>query len=153
MIAQSESIKKVDTVILIDCGITIDKDIKKLYKNYGESMMIMQHNRTDSIKIQIKEMTDLIDLKIITSTEKKSNSNEIQLSSIKSSHSLMCVILGDKYEHIMEDIVEFIPYTDKIIWYIQEENTTDVIKYMNKKLTIGNLIIMDDLMRIVRVYN
>jgi hypothetical protein len=121
---------KNQTVLIVDCGISVDKAIKKLYKPYGDSMLIMQHNRIDPIKDQIKEMTNLIEQKV----------------------TIFCVILGDNYSYIMQDILDLIPMTVKIIWYITEANTKEIIKFLDKN-NAKNLIIFDDLMRVVKAYN
>jgi hypothetical protein len=143
--------KLVKTVIMIECGIAADEYIKKLYKKYGESMMLIQHSKIDSIKIQIKEMTDLIDTKMVES--KNDTDYKLDSNKVNQTHSIMCVVLGDNYEHIMEDIVEFVPYTTKLIWYIREENIKETLKFMDKNSIDGNLIIIDDTMKIVKIYN
>lgn len=125
--------KKNMTVVIVECGIARDDEIVKLYKPYGDSVLLIDHNRSDSIKTQIKEMTDLV--------EKKT--------------PIMCVVLGDGHPDILADIVELLTITERTIWYITQDNTKAIIKYMDKEMKSnpGNLIIFDDSMRAIKIYN
>ena len=125
--------KSLKTVLFVECGISVDDDIKKLYKKYGNTMMIIEHNQIDSIVDQIKEMTNLIESK----TE------------------LFCIVTGDNHENINEDILGLLSMVTKLVWYISESNIKDTIKYMDKhtsQLEKKSLFIFDDLMRIVKIY-
>jgi hypothetical protein len=120
---------KDQTVLIVECGIAADKDIKKLYKQHGDSMIIMQHNFMDPIKDQVKEMTNLVEKKI----------------------SIFCVILGDNYSYIKQDVIDLIPMTANICWYITEKNTKDTIKFLDKH-TAEKLVVFNDLMQVVKIY-
>ena len=120
---------KNQTVLIVSCGLSIDKGIKKLYEQYGDSMLIMQHNCVDSIKDQIKEMTSLIEKKV----------------------TIFCIILGDKHSNIEQDVIDLIPMVVQIVWYITEVNTKETIKFLDKNHA-EKLIVFDDLMRAVKIY-
>lgn len=120
-------------VVIIECGISADKDFKKLYLEFGDSLVIINHNNVDSSWQQIKEMTNI--------------SSKYDLK-----NNVICCVLGDNYYHIMDDIYELTNNIGCTIWYMPEKNLELAIKILNKNLLKGKLFIFDDAMRLVKCY-
>ena len=102
--------------------------------------MIIQHNRTDFIRNQIKDMTELMD--------DKSDKPD------KPEWELFCCILGDDSPQILNDVADLVKFVPKVVWYVSESNTEEVVKFMHKNYSgPGQLFIFDDLMRLVKVFH
>ena len=129
----NEEVKK-KVMIIVECGITVDKGIKKLYEKYGDSELILSHNRIDTLKSQIKDMTDCFE------KEKE----------------IMICICGNNYKYICNDVLELLSHTKFITWYVFKDSCGGIIDEIEGNIQNvqrgGQLIIFNDSMQIVKIF-